>query len=110
MTAVELDLTTPDGEPVALWRTLISHGFASLAPMDLDEERRSLALTVRVARARPRRVRIAEAGPTRARVEVLGPRPGPARGGCARTASRGTTATSTPPPPPRPPGRRPARR
>jgi 3-methyladenine DNA glycosylase/8-oxoguanine DNA glycosylase len=78
MTAIDLDLTTPGGEPVDLWRTLISHGFAGLAPTVLDEEARTLALTVRVPRGRPRRVRIAEAGPARARVDVLGPRPGPA--------------------------------
>jgi 3-methyladenine DNA glycosylase/8-oxoguanine DNA glycosylase len=77
MTAIDLDLTTPGGEPVDLWRTLISHGFAGLAPTLLDEEARTLAVTIRVPRGRPRRVRIAEAGPARARVEVLGPRPGP---------------------------------
>jgi 3-methyladenine DNA glycosylase/8-oxoguanine DNA glycosylase len=77
MTTVELDLTTPGGEPVDLWRTLISHGFAGLAPTVLDEERRTLEITIRVPRGRPRRVRVAEAGPRRARVDVLGPRPGP---------------------------------
>ena len=77
-TTIELDLVTPGGEPVDLWRTLISHGFAGLAPALLDEEGRTLSLTIRVPRGRPRRVRIAEAGVARARVEVLGPRPGPA--------------------------------
>jgi N-glycosylase/DNA lyase len=77
MTTVELDLATPGGEPVDLWRTLISHGFADLAPLALDEQARTLALTIRVPRGRPRRVRVSEAGRRRARVEVLGPRPGP---------------------------------
>ena len=77
MTTVELDLTTPGGEPVDLWRTLISHGFAGLAPTVLDEEARTLSLTVRVPRGRPRRVQVSDAGPRRARVDVLGPRPGP---------------------------------
>ncbi|HEX6399823.1 MAG TPA: Fe-S cluster assembly protein HesB [Actinomycetota bacterium] len=77
MTAVGLDLTTPGGEPVDLWRTLISHGFAGLAPTELDEVARTLALTIRPPRGRPRRVRVSGAGPGRARVEVLGPRPGP---------------------------------
>jgi N-glycosylase/DNA lyase len=77
MTTVELDLTTPGGEPVDLWRTLISHGFAGLAPTVLDEEARTLSLTVRVPRGRPRRVQVSYAGPRRARVDVLGPRPGP---------------------------------
>jgi N-glycosylase/DNA lyase len=77
MTTVELDLVTPGGEPIDLWRTLISHGFAGLAPTFLDEEARTLALTIRVPRGRPRRVRVSEAGARRARVDVLGPRPGP---------------------------------
>jgi 3-methyladenine DNA glycosylase/8-oxoguanine DNA glycosylase len=77
MTPIDLDLITPGGEPVDLWRTLISHGFAGLAPTLLDEEARTLALTIRVPRGRPRRVRLAGGGPARARVDVLGPRPGP---------------------------------
>jgi N-glycosylase/DNA lyase len=83
MSTLELDLAAPGGEPVDLWRTLISHGFAGLAPAELDEDARTLALTVRVPRGRPRRVRVAEAGPGRARVDVLGPRPGPAVVGAA---------------------------
>jgi 3-methyladenine DNA glycosylase/8-oxoguanine DNA glycosylase len=81
MTTLELALTTLGGEPVDLWRTLISHGFAGLSPTFLDETNRSLAFTVRVPGGRPRRVRISEGGDTRrnghARLEVLGPRPGP---------------------------------
>jgi hypothetical protein len=34
MMAVELHLTTPHGDPIALWRTLIFHGFASLAQVN----------------------------------------------------------------------------
>jgi 3-methyladenine DNA glycosylase/8-oxoguanine DNA glycosylase len=86
MTTVELDLTTPGGEPVDLWRTLISHGFAGLAPTVLDEEARTLSLTVRVPRGRPRRLRVSDAGPRRARVAVLGPRPGPSVVAAALTA------------------------
>ena len=77
MSELRLALETPGGEPVDLWRTLISHGFAGLAPTELDEAGRTLALTVRVPRGRPRRVRISEGGAGRARIEVLGPRPGP---------------------------------
>jgi N-glycosylase/DNA lyase len=77
MTELRLALETPGGEPVDLWRTLISHGFAGLAPTHLDEAGRTLALTVRVPRGRPRRVRISEGGNGRARIDVLGPRPGP---------------------------------
>ena len=87
MTTVELELRTPGGEPVDLWRTLISHGFAGLSPTLLDEENRSLAFTVRVPGGRPRRVRVSD-GPgnrrqrnrtqgRRARLDILGPKPGP---------------------------------
>jgi hypothetical protein len=82
VTTLELDLRAPGGEPVDLWRTLVSHGFAGLSPTVLDEENRSLAFTIRVPGGRPRRVRVSEdprdggrAG--RARLDVLGPRPGP---------------------------------
>ena len=36
-----LPLRGPSGEPIDLWRTLNSHGFAELPPMALDEERRT---------------------------------------------------------------------
>jgi 3-methyladenine DNA glycosylase/8-oxoguanine DNA glycosylase len=87
MTTLELELRAPGGEPVDLWRTLISHGFAGLAPTVLDEAKRSLAFTVRVPGGRPRRVRVSQDREKRtrrdrtpggrARLEVLGPRPGP---------------------------------
>jgi 3-methyladenine DNA glycosylase/8-oxoguanine DNA glycosylase len=81
VTALALELRAPGGEPVDLWRTLISHGFAGLSPTVLDEAERSLAFTVRVPGGRPRRVRVsAGAGGARvphARLDVLGPRPGP---------------------------------
>ena len=82
MTTLELDLRAPGGEPVDLWRTLISHGFAGLSPTVLDEEHRSLAFTIRVPGGRPRRVRVSEdagngRGGGHARLDVLGPRPGP---------------------------------
>jgi 3-methyladenine DNA glycosylase/8-oxoguanine DNA glycosylase len=82
MTALKLELRSPGGEPVDLWRTMISHGFAGLSPTVLDEENRSLALTIRVPGGRPRRVLVSEDlrnGSRRghARLDVLGPRPGP---------------------------------
>jgi 3-methyladenine DNA glycosylase/8-oxoguanine DNA glycosylase len=87
VTTLELELRAPGGEPVDLWRTLISHGFAGLSPTVLDEENRSLAFTVRVPGGRPRRVRVSEGrrnpgqrnraqGP-RAQLDILGPKPGP---------------------------------
>ena len=77
MTTLDLPLRAPGGEPVDLWRTLVSHGFAELSPTHLDEERRTLAFTVRVPSGRPRRVRISEGARRSARLEVLGPPPGP---------------------------------
>jgi len=82
MTTLELELRAPGGEPVDLWRTLISHGFAGLSPTLLDEENRSLAFTIRVPGGRPRRVRVSEdpgngSRGGQARLDVLGPRPGP---------------------------------
>jgi 3-methyladenine DNA glycosylase/8-oxoguanine DNA glycosylase len=70
-----LPLRGPGGEPVDLWRTLASHGFHDLAPASLDEQARTLSVTLRLPRGRPRRVTIAE-GPRRsARISVLGPAP-----------------------------------
>jgi 3-methyladenine DNA glycosylase/8-oxoguanine DNA glycosylase len=78
VTALELELRAPGGEPVDLWRTLVSHGFAGLSPTVLDEANRSLALTIRVPGGRPRRVRVSEGKREgQARIDVLGPRPGP---------------------------------
>jgi N-glycosylase/DNA lyase len=82
VTTFELELRAPGGEPVDLWRTLVSHGFAGLSPTVLDEADRTLALTIRVPGGRPRRVRVSEGnrnhiGKGRARIDVLGPEPGP---------------------------------
>ena len=82
MTTLTLELRAPGGEPVDLWRTLISHGFAGLSPTAVDEEHRSLAFTLRVPGGRPRRIRVSDDPGTRARgdrarLEILGPRPGP---------------------------------
>jgi 3-methyladenine DNA glycosylase/8-oxoguanine DNA glycosylase len=72
---IEIRLRGPRGEPVDLWRTMVSHGFHDLAPTRIDEQQRSLSLTLRVPRGKPRRVTI---GPGRrgcARVDVAGPTP-----------------------------------
>jgi N-glycosylase/DNA lyase len=53
-----------------------SHGFAELAPTRLDEEARTLEVTLRIQRGKPRRVRLREGGPRRATVEILGPAAG----------------------------------
>jgi N-glycosylase/DNA lyase len=72
---IDVRLRGPGGEPVDLWRTLVSHGFHDLAPAAIDEEGRSLALTLRVPRGRPRRVTIAAGRRGHARVTVTGPEP-----------------------------------
>jgi len=72
-TELLLPLRGPSGEPIDLWRTLASHGFHDLAPASLDEQARTLTITLRVPRGRPRRVTIAK-GPRRsARVTIAGP-------------------------------------
>jgi N-glycosylase/DNA lyase len=85
---LELRLRGPRGEPVDLWRTLVSHGFHELAPTSLDEDARSLSLTVRVPRGKPRRVSISAGRRGYARVDVEGPAPSAA----ARDAILATTA------------------
>jgi len=69
---IELRLRGGGGEPVDLWRTLVSHGFAELAPMSLDEAARTLDLTLPIPRGRPRRVRIGAGRSGLARIQVLG--------------------------------------
>src|SRR5918999_6114174 len=74
--SIEIPLKGPAGEPVDLWRTLVSHGVASLPPSELDEEARILTVTVPLPRAKARTIRVREGRRGRARVEVLGPTPG----------------------------------
>jgi N-glycosylase/DNA lyase len=71
-----LPLTGPAGEPVDLWRTILSHGLVELPPMRVDEEGRALELTLPVPGARPRIVRVESAGRSHAAVRVQGRRPG----------------------------------
>jgi 3-methyladenine DNA glycosylase/8-oxoguanine DNA glycosylase len=73
-TALELPLAGPGGEPVDLWRTLVSHGVASLPPARLDEEARELEITLPLPRSRPRTVTIAAGRKGSARVDVHGPK------------------------------------
>jgi N-glycosylase/DNA lyase len=70
--STELRLRGAGGEPVDLWRTLVSHGFTDLAPLRVDEAARTLDVTIRRRRGRPRRLRIAPARARRAGVTVLG--------------------------------------
>jgi N-glycosylase/DNA lyase len=68
-----LPLAGPAGEPVDLWRTLVSHGIAELPPAELDESARTFRTTLRLRAGKPRTVVIAEDGAGAARIEVLGP-------------------------------------
>jgi 3-methyladenine DNA glycosylase/8-oxoguanine DNA glycosylase len=72
---IQLRLAGPRGEPVDLWRTIVSHGVVDLAPGKVDEEARGYETTVPIAGARPRTIRIREGRRGRAIVEVRGPRP-----------------------------------
>jgi 3-methyladenine DNA glycosylase/8-oxoguanine DNA glycosylase len=73
---LEIPLRGPGGEPVDLWRTLVSHGVASLPPADIDEDARVMTTTVHVKGARPRTIQIQPGRRPRARIDVLGPRLG----------------------------------
>jgi N-glycosylase/DNA lyase len=75
MSTREIPLVGAGGEPVDLVRTLNSHGFVDLPPMRPAEDYRSVELTLRPRRGRPRRVRIEGGRAGRADVTVLGPRP-----------------------------------
>jgi 3-methyladenine DNA glycosylase/8-oxoguanine DNA glycosylase len=87
-----LPLAGPAGEPVDLWRTLVSHGIAALPPAELDEPARTFRTTLRLRAAKPRTVVVTEDRGSRglkeqsgsppenrlsgaARIEVLGPAP-----------------------------------
>jgi len=70
--SILVPLRGPRGEPVDLWRTLASHGFHDLAPAALDEQARSLGLTLRMPRGKPRRVTVAQGPRRNAIVTVAG--------------------------------------
>jgi len=55
-----LALAGAGGEPVDLWRTVMSHGVADLPPNRIDEEARTLETTVAVPRGRPQTVIVRE--------------------------------------------------
>ncbi|HET7857310.1 MAG TPA: hypothetical protein VFL41_12715, partial [Gaiellaceae bacterium] len=76
--ASEFRLVGAGGEPVDLRRTLASHGVADLPPNSIDEEARTVELTLPLARGRPRIVRIS-GRPGYGRLEVLGPPVGAAQ-------------------------------
>ncbi len=75
----ELPLAGAGGEPVDLWRTIVSHGVADLPPNRIDEEARVLELTLPIVGAKPHTIRITEGGDRRAVVTALGRAPSAAK-------------------------------
>jgi N-glycosylase/DNA lyase len=71
-----MKLAGAGGEPVDLWRTIVSHGVAALPPSVVDEERRTLTVTVPIRGGKPRTIVIREGRLGAARIEILGARPG----------------------------------
>ena len=71
---VGLKLVGAGGEPVDLWRTLASHGVASLPPAVVDDDARTLQTTLAVG-GRARTVRLVGGRRGFASLEVLGRRP-----------------------------------
>ena len=69
---VEFDLVGPGGEPVDLWRIIVSHGMSDLPPFDVREDDRSMGVTLRVEGLGPRTVAIRGEGAGRAAVEIVG--------------------------------------
>src|SRR5688572_1979606 len=72
---VEIPLAGAGGEKVDLWRTIVSHGIASLPPARVDEEARLLELTLPVKGARPHTVAITEGDGGHAVVTAVGASP-----------------------------------
>jgi 3-methyladenine DNA glycosylase/8-oxoguanine DNA glycosylase len=93
----EFELLDPGGNPIDLWRTLVSHGIASLPPMHLDQDARTLELTVAVPGGSPRMVRVLEVAepPGRGREEDAEP-PGRGREEDAEPPGRGREEDAEP--------------
>lgn len=77
--STELELVGAGGEPVDLWRTISSHGVADLPPNRIDDEQRTLEVTVAVGRGKPRTAVISQGRPGYARVVMRRRRPRPFR-------------------------------
>jgi N-glycosylase/DNA lyase len=71
-----LPLVGPAGEPVDLWRTIVSNGIVELPPMRIDEETRTLEVTVPLSGRKPRTVLIGAAANGQAEISTAGRAPG----------------------------------
>jgi N-glycosylase/DNA lyase len=67
----QLPLVGAGGEPVDLWRTITSHGVAELPPARVDEEARTMEITLRI-NGGARTVCISAGDKGKARAEILG--------------------------------------
>jgi N-glycosylase/DNA lyase len=70
--SAEFPLVGAGGEPVDLWRTIASHGLVELPPMRVDEQRRTLEVTLALDRGRPRTIEIGSGRPGYGIVRVRG--------------------------------------
>jgi 3-methyladenine DNA glycosylase/8-oxoguanine DNA glycosylase len=70
-----LPLVGAGGEPVDLWRTISSHGVADLPPNRIDEDARTLEVTLRIPGGRPRTAGVTRGSPGTAVITVLGKPP-----------------------------------
>jgi 3-methyladenine DNA glycosylase/8-oxoguanine DNA glycosylase len=70
-----IKLVGAGGEPVDLWRTISSHGVADLPPNRIDEDARTLEVTVRAGRAKPRTAVVSQGRLGYAHVSVRGGAP-----------------------------------
>jgi 3-methyladenine DNA glycosylase/8-oxoguanine DNA glycosylase len=68
---VKLPLAGAGGEPVDLWRTIVSHGVAELPPADVNEEERTMTITLPV-KGGARTVRISQGPRGAARLDFAG--------------------------------------
>jgi N-glycosylase/DNA lyase len=73
---MEIRLRGAGGEPVDLWRTLNSHGMTSLPPMRLDEDSRTLEVTLPSGTGQARTTAISAGRRGYARAAVSGRPPG----------------------------------
>jgi 3-methyladenine DNA glycosylase/8-oxoguanine DNA glycosylase len=69
--SVDLPLVGAGGEPVDLWRTIASHGLVSLPPAEIDENARTLEITVPL-NGGARTLRVSAGANGSARVEGVG--------------------------------------
>ena len=69
---LQIPVVGPQGEPVDLLRTFMSHGVADLRPGRVDEEEHAYTTTLALPRAQPRTIRISAGPPGFAHVDVEG--------------------------------------